>query len=234
MFLLRSCLVLALLAGLTACQTTSSDAPSSVASADSPESSTSENKVLVHCERPLGTTTIVEPDANATAMLQNVGLQSPTPVLRIMVSQSNCFRVIDRAAAGGQAVAQYAITPNILFSNSDAGGINPVGLIAGVASIIPGGAILSAASGSIHTKEVQTALFISNGRTGEQIAAVQGIAHATDFNISFAGLGGAASSVSAYGNTPEGKVVMAAYLDAYDKLVAEMQQSRSVQTSRTH
>ena len=34
-------------------------------------------------------------------------------------------------------------------------------------------------------KEAQTALFISDARTGEQLAAVQGRATATDFGVSF-------------------------------------------------
>jgi len=243
MFLLRWCLAVAFLLGLTACQTSSggtpssltssTDTPSPLASDDNPASGTSEAKQLVHCQRPLGKTTLVEPDANTAAALQSVGLQSPTPVLRILISQSNCFRLIDRAAAGGQAAAQYAITPNLLLSNPDAGGFNAAGLITGVVAFIPGGALLSGAGANVHTKEVQTALFLSDGRSGEQILAVQGMARATDFNISFAGLGGGANSVGAYGNSPDGKVVMAAYLDAFDKLVAQMQQGKTAQAPPT-
>jgi hypothetical protein len=233
MKLMRCWVAILLLAGLTGCETTSGDTPSPQTSAASSGAGTNEAEQLVHCDRSLGTATIVEPDVNAVAALQTIGLQSPTPVLRIMVSQSNCYRIIDSAATGGRVMAQFAITPNILLSNPDAGGFNPAGLIGGVVGLIPGGSLLSSAAGSVHTKEVQTALFLSNTHTGEQIAAVQGVARATDFSISLAGLGGAANSVGAYSNTPEGKVVMAAYLNAFNKLVAQMRQGRSAQASPT-
>src|SRR5205085_11180527 len=39
-------------------------------------------------------------DLTSAAAFQSVGLVSPTPMLRIMLSESNCFRVIDQAAIG--------------------------------------------------------------------------------------------------------------------------------------
>ena len=44
---------------------------------------------------------------------------------------------------------------------------------------------------------------------------------ATDFGIS--GYGRGLNSVGAYSNTPDGKVIMAAYVDAFNKLVPQMQ-----------
>jgi hypothetical protein len=258
MALARLCLAGTFLLALTACQTTSDNPPalqanaaatdvgappapvaalasaiSSSVGAPSPgaPAAATEAKQLTHCPRPLGSTIVVDPDVNGMAALQAAGLQSPTPVLRMMIAQSNCFRVIDRAVSS-QAVAEYAITPNVLLSNANAGG--PAGLIGGVASFIPGGSMLSNAASSIHTKEAQTALFLSNGRTGQQIAAVEGYAHATDISVSFAGVGGAAAnSIGAYTSTPQGKVVMAAYVDAFDNLVAQVQQIRSTSAART-
>jgi hypothetical protein len=245
----RSCLAGTFLLALTACQTTSDSPPALQANAAATEpsapsaisssvgapppgaSSATETKELAHCPRPLGSTIVVEPDDNGAAALQAAGLQSPTPMLRIMIAQSNCFRVIDRAVSR-QAVAEYAITPNVLLSNADAGGLNPAGLIGGVASFIPGGSMLSSAASSVHTKEAQTALFLSDGRTGQQIAAVEGYARATDISLSFAGLGAAAASIGAYSNTPQGKVIMAAYVDAFDNLVIQVQQSGSGQAER--
>jgi hypothetical protein len=56
---------------------------------------------LARCDSPLGTAALVEPEAEAITALGNVGLHSPTPLLRLMMAQSQCFRVIDRGAALG-------------------------------------------------------------------------------------------------------------------------------------
>lgn len=175
---------------------------------------------LATCEKPLGTASLVEPDATAMASLQAMGLQSPTPALRIMLMQSNCFRVIDQAAVANrrQANVQWLITPNIIMSNPDAGGFNTGGLIGGLTRA----PFLSSVAGNVKSKEAETALFVTNARTGEQLFAAQGKAKAIDFGASFAG-SGALSNIGAYGNTPEGKVIMSAYADAFNKLVAQLQ-----------
>jgi hypothetical protein len=56
---------------------------------------------LPHCDRPLGTAVLVEPEAHTLSLLRGVGLQSPTPLLRLMMAQSNCFQVVDRGAVMG-------------------------------------------------------------------------------------------------------------------------------------
>ena len=54
--------------------------------------------------------------------------------------------------------------------------------------------------GSISVKDAQTALFVADGRTGEQIASVQGSATATDFGVSFVSRSGL-NSVGAFGKS---------------------------------
>src|SRR5262245_37329450 len=88
------------------------------------------------CDVPLGTVALVE-DQNP-ALAQH-GLTSPIPVMRLIIAQSNCFNVVDRGQAltriqeeqqltGGRntrqklVAAQYFMTPNILFQDSNAGG----------------------------------------------------------------------------------------------------------------
>ncbi len=207
---------------LTGCMTTSSNDPNA-SMASNASSGTSAGAVApVTCQQPIGTATVVEPDPTSSASFQSVGLTSPTPMLRIMLAESNCFRVIDQAAMGpgGRApAAQWLITPNLLLSNPDAGGFSAGGFLGNVT----GQKWLNNVSGGFSVKEAQTALFISDARTGEQLAAVQGRATATDFGVSFAGFGRGLNSAGAYSNTPEGKVIMAAYVDAFNKLVAQMQ-----------
>jgi curli biogenesis system outer membrane secretion channel CsgG len=206
---------------LAACQTTSSDPNVSMASAASGGTSASASPP-VSCQQPIGSATVVEPDPASAAAFQSVGLTSPVPMLRIMLSESNCFRVIDQAAMGpgGRApAAQFLITPNLILSNPDAGGFSAGGFLGNVT----GQKWLNNVGGSIQVKEAQTALFISDARSGEQLAAVQGRATATDFGVSFSGYGRGLNSAGAYSSTPDGKVVMAAYVDAFNRLVAQMQ-----------
>jgi curli biogenesis system outer membrane secretion channel CsgG len=207
---------------LAACQTTAETPAGSMSAAASGGGDASTASQLVNCQQPLGTATVVEPDANAMATLQAMGLTSPAPILRIMLTESNCFRVIDAAAMGGGRrvpAAQYLITPNILANNPNAGGFSAGGFLGSVT----GQSWMNNVSVGGTVKEAQTALFLADARSGEQIAAVQGKASATDFGASFSGYGRGLTSVGAYSNTPDGKVVMAAFVDALNKLVAQTQ-----------
>src|ERR1043166_7527182 len=87
---------------LAACQTTAETPAGSMStSAAGGGGDASTASQLVSCQQPLGTAPGVEPDANAMVALQAMNLTSPTPMLRIMLTESNCFRVIDAAAMGG-------------------------------------------------------------------------------------------------------------------------------------
>jgi curli biogenesis system outer membrane secretion channel CsgG len=215
---------LACCVALGACQTTAETPAGSMSTSSASGGEASNAAQLVNCQQPLGTATVVEPDQNAMIALQAMNLTSPTPMLRIMLTESNCFRVIDPAAAANRRApaAQYLVTPNVLANNPNAGGFNAGGFLGSVT----GQSWMNNVAGSITVKEAQTAMFISDARTGEQIAAVQGKASATDFGVSFSGYGRGLNSAGAYSATPEGKVVMAAFVDAYNKLVAQVQARR--------
>ena len=208
---------------------------------------------LVRCDRPLGTAALVEIDNNSASLLQTVGLQSPTPLLRLMMAQSKCFMVIDRGAAlgniqteqrlkqsgmlqsgattarGRMVSVQYLITPNVVFSNPNSGGASALGALGGFFGL--GGAIIGGVLGSMKIKEAQTALFLTDAQTGLQTAVAEGAAKVTDFGGS-AGLGGFGSgilglgAVGGYGNTAEGKLIAAAYLDAFNSLVAQIRATK--------
>ena len=122
---------------------------------------------------------------------------------------------------GGRRVpaAQYLITPNVLRQQSERRRFSAGGFLGSVT----GQSWMNNVVGQRHLKEAQTALFLSDARSGEQISAVQGKASATDFGVSFSGYGRGLNSAGAYSNTPEGKVVMAAFVDALNKLVAQTQ-----------
>jgi hypothetical protein len=204
---------------------------------------------LARCERPLGTAALVEPDAQAITSLQSLGLQSPIPLLRLMMAQSNCFQVVDRGAAlgniereqalrqqgllqsgsvtaqGRMITVQYLITPNVIFSNPNAGGMSAA---AGLGSFFgTAGALAGAVAGSMRVQEAQTALFLTDAQTGVQSGVAEGSARVRDFGgaAGIAGFGGGIgglAGIGGYGNTAEGKLIVAAFLDAHNKLVEQV------------
>jgi len=118
---------------------------------------------------------------------------------------------------GGQMfAADYYITPNVAFSDKDAGGIGAA------AAFIPGygGLIASALTTGLRFKEAQALMIITDTRTGMQVAIAEGKSKAIDFGggvgaLGIHGLGG----VAGYGDTHQGKVVAGAFLDSFNKTV---------------
>lgn len=202
---------------------------------------------LEHCDAPLGTVSLVEnQQAGWYTILRNEYRLPPTAnLLRLLVQQSNCFVVVERSAAGmgamsrerelmdsgemrggsnfgkGQMVASdYAMSPEIVFSNDNAGGIG--GLLGG---LIGGGSgrAIAAAGGSLKTREAAALLTLVDNRSGVQVAASEGSASKADFSLFGGALGrGAGGGLGGYTNTAEGKVIAAAFMDAYNQLVVSL------------
>jgi curli biogenesis system outer membrane secretion channel CsgG len=202
---------------------------------------------LTRCATPIGTAALIEQD---NPMLAQAGLTSPIPLLRIMMAQSNCFQVVDRGqassalqreramaaagelqsgsnmGAGQMKAADFLITPNVVFKDTNAGGGG-----AGLGALIPG--IGGAIAGGIRwtNMESQVTLFLTNVRTGVQEAAAEGSASKRDLGfggLAFGGLVGAGGG--AYASTDIGKIVSAAFLDAHNKLVAQVRATRPAAT----
>ena len=109
--------------------------------------------------------------------------------------------------------ADYTLTPSITFSASDTSGIG------GVVGAFFGG-VAGAVAGGFSTSDASTMLTLIENRSGVQLAAAEGSARNTDF----AGLGGLFGSkvgggLGAYANTPEGKVIVAAFTDSMNNLI---------------
>ena len=203
-----------------------------------------EARELQKCAQPISTVALSEDEGNKqqyVAVLAQLQLpQSPLPLLRLMFQQSNCFQVVDRgkglqAISTEQALAQqgmlesesnmgsgqlvaadYTITPNVVFSEGSAGGMGAAAGLLG--AVIPGAAMLGGIS--VSHKEAQVVLFLTDNRTGIQVAAVEGSAKTSDVGFGGFGLGGGfGGGLGAWGNTNQGKVVAAALLDAVNQLV---------------
>lgn len=202
--------------------------------------STGANTTLEHCVKPLGTLAVEEDQGEPwyAVLTQQYHLPSTTPLIRLMIQQSNCFVVVDRGrgmtsmmrerdlAASGElrsssnlqphqmVAADYVVTPNIQFSQNTGGGA------AGLAGLVPYGALVGAVVGSMKTSEASTTLMLTDTRSGVQVAIAQGSAKNTDFG--FGGLfggGGGVGAAGAYAKTPQGKVIAAAFLDSYNQMV---------------
>lgn len=116
--------------------------------------------------------------------------------------------------------ADLVLSPNIIFSGNT-GGAN-----AGLASaLIPGwgGVLASSIAGSVKFTSAQSVLTLTDVRSGLQVSAAQGTATARDMNLGAAlfggGLGGSlGGSIGGYSNTPEGQVIAASLMDAFNNV----------------
>jgi curli biogenesis system outer membrane secretion channel CsgG len=200
--------------------------------------STGANPQLEKCAETLGTLAVDE-DVRAPwyGQLQQYKLGPTTPVLRMMIQQSNCFVVVERGAAmnnmmreraldrtgemrqgsnmgpGQMVAADYTMSPTITFSakGTQGGSLGGFGLI---------GSVVGAAVGSIKANEAATTLLMVDNRSGVQLAAAEGSAK----NYDLGGIGGAfggalGAAGGGYSNTPEGKIIVAAFMDSYNQLV---------------
>lgn len=200
------------------------------------------------CEAPKGTIAVVEPQDAVIQSLFSYGLKSPTGMIRIIIQQSNCFQVVERGvgmqnmmqeralAEGGQmqggqnvgkgqmVAADFILTPGIVFSNNNAGGVG--GALAGFGGKL---GMLGALAGGVKFKEAQTSLVMADTRSGIQVAAAEGSAQKTDFNIGGALFGaGAGAALGGYGNTAEGKIVAASFLDNWNNIVRNIRSNPSL------
>lgn len=200
------------------------------------------NTQLQRCDKLLGTLAVVEDQSSPWyyALTREYKLTSTVPLIRLLVQQSNCFVVVERGRAFGQmqseralnqagelrqgsnfearqvVAADYSLNPMISFSQRDAGGLGSA------LSVLPYGVgVLGSLAGSLQFREAATTLTLVDNRSGIQLVAAEGSSSKTDFGA-WAGIfgSGAGGSLGGYTNTAEGKLLVAAFADAYNRLVA--------------
>lgn len=205
---------------------------------------------IERCERPLAAVAVVEPQDYVMQALSRRGLQSPTSLIRLMVQQSNCFLVVDRGMGlqnlqqerdladagelragsnmgGGQMLsADFILTPTVIFSEDDAGALQ--GAVTG--AISRHDPLLGAIASGIKFQEAQTSMLLTDSRTGVQVAAAEGSTRKADLKLSGSLLGSrAGGTLGGYGKTNEGKIIAAALLDNFNKVVAVVRNDTSLQ-----
>ena len=196
------------------------------------------------CDKKIGTLAVVEPQNQWWTALN---LDSPAALIKVYVSQSKCFTLVDRgkglqaaqaeralAASGEERVgsnigkgqmkaADYVLVPDIANQNRNSGGTNIGGVLGG---FLPHGVGALVGGVSLKSKTADVVLTMTDVRSTEQVALEQGHAKKTD--LGWGGGGGAffggfaAAGASSYANTEIGQVVSMAYLDAYTKLVGDL------------
>jgi hypothetical protein len=198
------------------------------------------NSKLERCGDALGTLAIEE-DTTAPwyADLRSNKLGSTVPVLRLMIQQSNCFVIVERGRAlnnvmrerdleksgemrqgsnfgkGQMVSADYTMSPAIQFSGKTGG--------AGAGLLTGKYAVLGAVAGNVSRNEASTTLLLIDNRSGVQIAASEGTANNFDFGMFGAAFtGGLAGGGGGYSNTPQGKVVVAAFADSFNQMVRSL------------
>ncbi|MCS6995431.1 MAG: peptidoglycan-binding protein [Casimicrobiaceae bacterium] len=202
------------------------------------------NAQLSRCDRPYGTIALVE-DQNRDWYrwyLETYRLGSTAPVLRLLIQQSNCFIVVERGRAmasmqqeralersgelrqgsnfgpGQMVAADYSLTPEVLVSARGTSGLGAA--LGGLSGRL--GAI-GAIAGAIRTNEAAVMLTLVDNRSGVQVAVAEGSSSNTDFNLGGLLIGShAAGGLGGYANTPQGKVVTAAFTDAYNNIVTAL------------
>ena len=216
---------------------------------------------LAQCDKPMGALAVVEPQSYVSQALARYQLGSPVALIRLMVQQSNCFIVVERGMGmrnmmqersladagqlrdgsnmgGGQMVsADYILTPAVVFSDQNAGGVG--GGVGGIGPLFGRtgrlvGAIGGGVAGGLRFKEAQTSMLVTDARSSVQVAAAEGSASKSDFNIGgflggFGGGGGGAMGLGGYSSTHEGKIIAASFADNYNKVVQVVRNNPSLQ-----
>ncbi|WP_125954230.1 SH3 domain-containing protein [Novosphingobium sp. MD-1] len=198
-----------------------------------------------HCARKLGTISIVDGDDPYGWTQYN--LAPPQKLLKVIVQRSGCFNLVDRGTGLSAAqrerdiganlghqrgsnvgqnqirAADYVLVAEVQGANRNSQGSGAAGAVGGLFGGAVGGLL-----GGIKSRklEANTVLSVTNVRTTETIATVEGYAAKND--ISFGAGGGFFGGVGAgvvgggYDNTDIGRIVTLAFIDAYSKLVTEL------------
>jgi curli biogenesis system outer membrane secretion channel CsgG len=243
--LVRSALASGVAAALAGClasaPTMGGSSGNTVTGAAGGATSEGANSKLERCDETLGTLAVHEDQSQpwwADYYRRYPRLGSTVPVLRTMIQQSNCFVVVERGRAmsnmmqerqldrsgemrqgsnfgqGQMVAADYTMSPSIQFSAKGTEGmrVGGGGLVGG---------LIGFAAGGLKANEAATTLLLVDNRSGVQISAAEGNAKNFDYSffgagfISGLGVGGA----SGFANTPEGKVIVAAFADSYNQMV---------------
>jgi hypothetical protein len=212
---------------------------------------------LQRCSEPLGTLAVDDGRDQVWwgAFTRQTGVTTVEPMIRLVVQQSNCFMLTSvgnlrmegrlqgitnlqrsgefRAGSnqnrGQRVAADYYLEPAILFAGSPTGGIG--GALGGFGGGW-GGLAAGVAGAALRQSSTSVTMSLFDIRSGVQIAASEGSSTSSELGATLAGLGaghggGGAGALSGYTRTPAGQATVAAFVDAYNKLVVGVRNYRA-------
>ncbi len=146
--------------------------------------------------------------------------------------ESGEFRPGSNQRRGQRVAADYYLEPAILFAGDTtsglAGGLGGLGGLGGRW----GGLASGLAGAAMRQNSTSVTMSLLDIRSGVQVAASEGSSTATNLGASLAGLGfgpggGGGGALSGFTRTPQGQATVAAFVDAYNKLVAATRNYRA-------
>ncbi len=199
------------------------------------------------CAKPLGTISVLEPE-DGTDWWSGQQLPAPSKLIKVFISKSRCFTLVDRGAGldaaqreralgssgelrnranvgkGQIKAADYVMVPDLISRNSNSGGNSIGGMLGGLVGGRAGAAIGGL---NFQKKTADVVLTVTDVRSTEQVALAEGSAKKTDIGWGaggglFGGSGFGAGGASGYANTEIGQVITLAYLQAYTDIVAQL------------
>jgi hypothetical protein len=142
------------------------------------------------------------------------------------------FRAGSNQQRGQRVAADYYLEPAILFAGDTtsglAGGLGGLGGLGGRW----GGVAAGALGVALRQNSTSVTMSLLDIRSGVQIAASEGSSTATNLGASLAGLGlgaggGGGGMMSGFTRTPQGQATVAAFVDAYNKMVVATRSYRA-------
>lgn len=232
-------------AGLGGGTVTSGNASTATTGAAGGSTSVGASSSLERCDQPLGTLAV--DDGRDKEWWGSFGattkVTSIEPLLRLAVQQSNCFvitaignsrtegrlsaitnkqrnsgefRAGSRQQKGQRVAADYFMEPAIIIDNDATGR-----LAAGIGGLL--GSVGTLVGGAMESKVSVVTLSLFDIRSGVQISASEGSSTATNFGAALGAFGGSAGgALGGFSRTPEGKATVAAFMDAYNKMVISL------------
>lgn len=244
---LKSAIIPALILPLYACTpggvVTQGTQPTAVVGSAAGGTSAGADNSLIRCPSTLGTVAINDGrEANwYGAFGSTTQVTTIEPLLRLAVQQSNCFVItsvgnknldshlsritgIQRHSGeyregskqykGQRVAADYYLEPQIMISDSSVGGM--AGTLGGLFNSHAVGAI----AGGMESKASVVTLSLFDIRSAVQIAAAEGSSTATNYGAALSAFGiGGSGALSGFSATPAGKATVAAFIDAWNKMV---------------
>ncbi|MDR3088904.1 MAG: penicillin-binding protein activator LpoB [Desulfobulbaceae bacterium] len=201
---------------------------------------------LERCPEPLGTLAV--DDGRGAAWYGAFGnatqVTTIEPLLRLAVQQSNCFvitsignlRTDDRLQRitnlqrdsgeyragsnqqkGQRVAADYYLEPSIVIDNDSTGGL------AGALGGLVGNRVVTGLAGALESKASVVTLTLFDIRSALQLSISEGSSTATNYGAALGAFGSkAGGALGGFSRTPAGKATVAAFMDAYNKMVISL------------